>query len=310
MQRSIYEVELFVKHFIFSHSTAIQFPVWPFFHFRMVRKIFLGLVIMSCTIVGEAQAFPGLNANNAGRKDGLGKTVLLDYWFNNEWKKDVNGHPVRWHYTWEDQANSGFSYLKKVFNDLGARTESMDYAPTTKSLKNAAVYIIVDPDTEKETEKPNYITDRHAAVISKWVKSGGVLLLFANDKGNADLEHTNNLSDKFGITFNEDNFNLVPNNQYEQGEVITGENPVFTPGLKLFIKELATLKINSPAKAVLMKNGKTIAAISSYGKGSVFVIGDPWLYNEYVDGKKLPAEYQNYQAAVELATWALHESKK
>ncbi len=30
---------------------------------------------------------------------GKGKTVLLDNWFNNEWKKDATGTQVRHHYT-------------------------------------------------------------------------------------------------------------------------------------------------------------------------------------------------------------------
>jgi unsaturated rhamnogalacturonyl hydrolase len=46
-------------------------------------------------------------------------------------------------------------------------------------------------------------------------------------------------------------------------------------------------------------------ATNVYGKGRVFVIGDPWLYNEYVDGRRIPLEYQNYQAAKDLAKWAL-----
>ena len=32
-------------------------------------------------------------------------------------------------------------------------------------------------------------------------------------------------------------------------------------------------------------------------------IGDPWLYNEYVDGKKLPAAFDNLNTARDLADW-------
>ncbi|MBD0367846.1 MAG: hypothetical protein ICV53_17310, partial [Flavisolibacter sp.] len=32
-------------------------------------------------------------------------------------------------------------------------------------------------------------------------------------------------------------------------------------------------------------------------------------YNEYVDGRKLPAEFQNYQAATDLVQWLLQQSK-
>jgi unsaturated rhamnogalacturonyl hydrolase len=41
------------------------------------------------------------------------------------------------------------------------------------------------------------------------------------------------------------------------------------------------------------------------GKGKVIAVGDPWLYNEYLDGRKLPALYQNYAGAEDLAKWLL-----
>src|SRR5688500_10674473 len=51
-------------------------------------------------------------------------------------------------------------------------------------------------------------------------------------------------------------------------------------------------------------------AVTSIGKGFVFAVGDPWLYNEYVDGRKLPADFQNYLAAEELVKWALSSALK
>jgi unsaturated rhamnogalacturonyl hydrolase len=35
----------------------------------------------------------------------------------------------------------------------------------------------------------------------------------------------------------------------------------------------------------------------------VFAVGDPWFYNEYTDGRKLPADYDNYKAADDLVKW-------
>jgi unsaturated rhamnogalacturonyl hydrolase len=63
--------------------------------------------------------------------------------------------------------------------------------------------------------------------------------------------------------------------------------------------------VKSPAKALVSKNGEVIIAIAKYGKGTVFAVGDPWLYNEYVDGRKLPLEYPNHKAADQLAKWLL-----
>jgi unsaturated rhamnogalacturonyl hydrolase len=242
---------------------------------------------------------------------GKGKTVLLDQYFNNEWKKGAGGHKVRYHYTWEDMANSGFSTLGAVLNLYGMATRSLAAAPTAQNLKGANVYIIVDPDTEKETEKPAYMDEKSATAITRWVKGGGTLILLANDAGNCDLKHINTLASKFGIRFNEDNYNQVKNDQYEQGIVTVEENnPVFKTAKKLYIKELATLQVSPPAKTILSKEGKDVMALARYGKGSVLVLGDPWLYNEYVDGRKLPAEFDNYKAARDLAAWIALQKKK
>ena len=46
-------------------------------------------------------------------------------------------------------------------------------------------------------------------------------------------------------------------------------------------------------------------AVSKVGKGAVFAVGDPWLYNEYVNGRKLPADYDNYKAAKDLVNWII-----
>lgn len=240
---------------------------------------------------------------------GKGKVVLLDNYFNNEWKKDATGTMVPYHYTWTDKSNGGFAMLGDIFRIHGATTRTLIDAPTAASLKGANVYIIVDPDTEKETTKPNFIGPAQAKAIAEWVKGGGVLLLMGNDAGNAEFKYFNTLASLFGVRFNEDNFNMVKDNQFEQGSVKVGaNNPVFKKAKNLYIKELATLQVSKPAVTVLAKEGKNVAAIAKYGKGAVFAVGDPWLYNEYVDGRKLPAEYDNYAAAVDLVNWLLKQT--
>lgn len=242
---------------------------------------------------------------------GKNKTVLLDYHFNNEWKKDPTGKMVRWHYTWDDKSNGGFSLWGEIFNRHGVKTKFLTEAPSASALKHADIYIIVDPDTEKETEKPNYIQPGHIKTIADWVKNGGTLVLMGNDAGNAEFEHFNRLAEQFGIRFNEDNFNLVPDNRFEMGAVtVPPGHRIFKTAKKLFIKELSTLQVKSPAVSVLVKDGKNIMAVARYGKGVVFAIGDPWLYNEYVDGRKLPAEFENYKAAEDLVQWLILPSIK
>ena len=240
-----------------------------------------------------------------------GKKVMLDYYFNNEYKKDAAGNMNRFHYTWEDKAMSGYSIWGDIFRSSGAETLSLETAPTTENLKQADVYIIVDADTEKETAKPNYIQPADIKAITAWVKAGGVLLLMANDSGNAEFTHFNHLATKFGIRFKEDRYNLVFNNQYEQGALVVPEkHPILATSKKVFIKELSTLALTKPAKAVFTDKGHVIMAVAKYGKGTVLAIGDPWVYNEYIDGKRLPAQFENPQAAADLANWLLNQVPK
>jgi unsaturated rhamnogalacturonyl hydrolase len=42
----------------------------------------------------------------------------------------------------------------------------------------------------------------------------------------------------------------------------------------------------------------------------VFIVGDPWIYDEYADGRKLPAEFENFKAAQDIAKWAISQSGK
>ena len=49
-------------------------------------------------------------------------------------------------------------------------------------------------------------------------------------------------------------------------------------------------------------------AASKYGKGFVFAVGDPWLYNEYIDNRKLPEDFNNYKAAENFIKWLLNKT--
>lgn len=240
-----------------------------------------------------------------------GKTVLLDRYFNSEKRKDVTGYNGYWHYVWEERSNPGFYFLGNVFEKHEAKLSSLDIAPTTSNLKNASVYIIVDPDHIKDNPSPNYISDKDIKTISDWVKAGGVLVLMANDSANCELKNLNRLAGVFGIKFTDKSINMVKNDVYEQGVVLPGNaNPIFKTTKKMFLKEVSVLEIKSPAKANAVKEGDVIIAIAKYGSGTVFAVGDPWLYNEYVDGRRLPAEYENYKAADEFVQWLLKQAKK
>ncbi|WGQ10351.1 glycoside hydrolase family 88 protein [Pedobacter gandavensis] len=241
----------------------------------------------------------------ASAKPGQGKTVLLDNYFNHEIKKDQSGNDLSWHYKWAERANGGFSMWGGIFERNGFKTKELDEGPTLKNLSDAAVYIIVDPDTEKESPKPNYIEVNHIKDLTAWVKAGGLLVLMANDTGNTELDHFNQLAKPFGIQFNKDSKGRVNKNEYETARIdIPARNSIFKNSKQLFVKEFSSLSLSSPAVAIVKDSaGNNVIAISKYGKGTVFVIGDPWLYNEYVDGRKLPADYDNFAAATDLVQW-------
>lgn len=238
-------------------------------------------------------------------KKGKGKTVMLDYFFNSEKKTDQSGHEILWHYKWDEMGNNGYSLWGQQFQERGFKLAALPEAPTAAKLKNAAVYIITDPDFEKENPKPNFISPAHSKVITDWVKAGGILILMGNDAGNAELDHFNQLAGNFGIQFNKDSKGKVTGKQFEMGAIlIPSGNAIFKHTKKIYVKEYGTLKLVSPAKPVLGdKEGNTVIAIAHVGKGHVFVIGDPWMYNEYVDGRKLPADYENFSAGSDLIDW-------
>jgi unsaturated rhamnogalacturonyl hydrolase len=244
--------------------------------------------------------------NAANAKLGRGKTVLLDAWFNSQKRQDAFGQQVYFHYKWNDLSNSGYSFFGHIFNNFGAETKTLYAAPTLATLRQAQVYIIVSPDIPAKNPNPHYMQPDDASQIAEWVKGGGVLVIMENDPVNADLEHLNLFADKFGIHFNNVLRNKVDGNKFEMGKIaVDAAGPIFRVPHTIFMKEICTISVKSPATALLREHGDILMATAHYGKGTVFATVDPWLYNEYTDGRKLPAEYDNYAASKELVRWIL-----
>jgi unsaturated rhamnogalacturonyl hydrolase len=241
---------------------------------------------------------------------GAGKTVMLDNYFNNEFRNNINGKKESFHYVWNEWDNNGFGILGEHIRYMGAKTETLKDSPTATNLADADIYIIVDPDTKKETEFPHYMQAPAIQNIVEWVKNGGVLLLMANDSSNAELPHFNDLASQFGIKFKSELKNPVTGSQFDMGLIkIDAGNPVFPLGTTTYLKEISTLDLKAPAQAVVSHNGDVIMATSKLGKGIVFAVGDPWLYNEYTDGRKLPNKFENLKAAQQLVQWLLKQAK-
>jgi hypothetical protein len=239
----------------------------------------------------------------------MAQTVALDYYFNHETHATKDGQSKRFHYMWEDTANSGFSIWGDILKSQGAKLTSIYVAPTAESLKGVAVYIIVDPDSKKENPSPNYIQKADANNIAQWVKAGGILVLMANDSANVELQHFNILADSFGMHFNNDMQNhVIDDAHFDDGAISINNNPVFKTTQKAFLKDVCSIELSDNAKAILKSaSGAAIAAVTKYGKGTVFAVGDPWLYNEYVNGR-LPAGFDNDKAATDLAKYLLLQS--
>jgi lysophospholipase L1-like esterase len=254
----------------------------------------------------ESRLMPANHAPDVGK----GKVVLLDYFFNNERKAGPDNRPMRFHYVWEDTANSGFSELGKTIMELGADVDTLEVGPTAQNLSHASIYMIVDPDTPLESADPHYIDSSAREAIVKWVSAGGILLLFGNDKGNAEFEHLNMLAEHFGIHFNEDSRNKVQGNDFEMGAFANlPSHPMFRGVNKIYLKEISTLKLSGSAEPILTDKGDVIIGYSKFGNGSVLAVGDPWFYNEYYDNKKLPEAFENYKAAENLFRWLLQDAK-
>lgn len=239
---------------------------------------------------------------------GRGQNVVVDAWFNSQMHADATGRKIYFHYKWDDQSNNGFSLLGRIFRNFGAETGTLYVAPTVANLRSAQVYMIVSPDIPSKNPHPHYVQEEDAEQIAAWVHSGGVLVLLANDPANTDLYGLNRIADHFGMHFNSVLLKHVVGDQYEMGKIaVAGGDAIFHDPHTLFMKDVCSIAVAAPARAALSEDGNIWMATARYGKGTVYANVDPWLYNEYTDGRKLPAEFDNYAGGVELVRWLLDQ---
>ena len=252
----------------------------------------------------EMEMLPTLNS-------GKGLTVTMDNWFNREVKTDAFGKEIVFHYKWWEEDNGGYSTFARILSKNGMQYNVLDSAPTAANLKKTNIFFLIDPDWPKENKHPNYIEPAGIDALYNWVKQGGVLVMMANDSNNVEFKHYNELAERFGIHWNENMRHDVINDQFEQGALpIPAAHPIFKTAKKVYIKQLCTQNLNKPATSVYTENNEVIMSVSRIGKGTVYAVGDPWFYNEYLDGRKLPLEYENYKAATDLINWFIAQAKK
>ncbi len=240
---------------------------------------------------------------------GAGETVLLDAWYNSQTRKNAAGQVELFHYKWDDFSNSGFSLFGQIWRSYGVETKMLTSAPTVEKLKGDQFYIIVSPDNAAKNPDPHFMTAEDAAQTAQWVRGGGVLSMMENDPANADISHMDLLADKFGLHFNDVLVHHVVGDDFPAGRIdLRTPSPPFTHPHVLYMKDTCSLTLSHGAVPLLRdKAGDLLMAYAKYGKGMVLAVTDPWLYNEYTDGKKLPPEYDNFAAGKELVGWLLEQ---
>jgi len=201
------------------------------------------------------------------------KVVALDAFHNDESRLPD-------HYKFDGVRPGGYSELANLLVGLGAQLKTVRERVTPEVLHGVKVFIVVDPNTPARATDPKYILQDEIAAIEAWVRAGGRLVLLGNNKGNCEFEHFNQLARRFGIEFLEETYPKV------EGKgilVARGDTFIFNGAPEVYMVEIAPLKVSAGVKILLADHGTPIMALAQADKGEVFALGDPWLYNEYID---------------------------
>jgi unsaturated rhamnogalacturonyl hydrolase len=236
-------------------------------------------------------------------------TAMVDAWFNSQTRKNALGQTELFHYKWDDDSINGYSLFGRAFQRHDADLATLTVAPTRANLGQAQIYIIASPDIPSKNPNPHYMDQASGDAIEAWIRSGGVLILFSNDRDNTEFTHFNTLSDRFGIHFNPVLSHHVIEPDHSGGEVVIPPGTgIFGTGFTAYMKDTSTITPTGPAKALVTDRGDVMIAISHVGKGVVLAVVDPWFYNEYADGRKM-RQYDGFEAANDIAAWAVQQAK-
>lgn len=252
----------------------------------------------------------GVRAQDVKDVRGKGVTALVDAWFNSQTRKTALGQTELFHYKWNDDSNNGYSFFGRALQRYGASLAELTIAPTSAALAQAQVYIVASPDIPAKNPNPHYMDDASGAAIEAWVKAGGVLLLFSNDRDNTEFTYFNTLSERFGIHFNPVLSHHVIEPDHSTGEVVIPPGTgIFGEGFTAYMKDTSTITTSGPARSLVTDHGDVMIALAHVGKGTVLAITDPWFYNEYADGRKM-GQYKGFEAAQDVAEWAVHQARR
>ncbi len=239
-----------------------------------------------------------------------GKIVaMVDAWFNSQTRKNAFGQTELYHYKWSDDSDNGYSFFGRAFRRHGVTLATLPAAPTAAALAHAQIYVIASPDIPVKNPNPHYMDKPSGDAVEAWVKAGGVLLLFSNDRDNTEFTHFDTLADRFGIHFNPVLSHHVIGHDFGSGEVVIPPGTgIFGDGFTAYMKDTSTITVSGPAKALVTDHGDVMIAVAHVGKGVVLGVVDPWFYNEYADGRKM-GQYHGFEAAKDVADWAVHMAR-
>jgi unsaturated rhamnogalacturonyl hydrolase len=240
----------------------------------MLRRTLIALFVLLASAPLHAQA-----------------VVALDGFHNNESRMPD-------HYQWDGKSDGSFTKLGNAFRAHDVEVRTIRSRIDAKALDGVRLLIIVDPDTPDETTDPKYIEDGEIDTIVKWVGDGGRLVLLGNDKGHAEFTHFNKLASHFGIQFRDETFPKVSGKAILEA---SGADAIFEGGLKAYLVEVAPLTLTAPAQSMMRVEGTDVMALARVGSGAVFAVGDPWLYDEYIE------RADNVKIATNLFTMLLQD---
>jgi len=99
--------------------------------------------------------------------------------------------------------------------------------------------------------------------------------------------------------------------QVEDGRIpVATGGPLFHCDHALYMKNTCAISLHGSAQALPRDRGDVVMATAKFGGGTVFAMVDPWLYNEYTDGRKNPAIYKqvdNFAAGKEFVEWLIQQ---
>lgn len=223
--------------------------------------------------------------------------VGLDRYYNHATR---DAKPCR--YAWEDTSDGGYSELARLIQGLGAETVSVDQPASKQSLAGLDVYLVVAPNAPEKVEQPRAIAPEAVDAIAQWVRDGGVLVLLGNSKGYADSTLMNRIAERFGIRFNDDTRFGAGCDPAKCQMREFPDHPFFVGVKKLHMRSVCTLSVRPPAEVVYRFQDDDLMAVGVHGKGTVFALGDPWGYNEYIDA------FDNRVGLANVFRWLLAKS--